>query len=37
MVKEFLATKIRVLKPGWWLLHSIGITKSYLLGHLLCM
>lgn len=35
MTKENFISKIRFLKPGWWLLHVFTITMVYALGHLL--
>lgn len=35
MSKQWLISKIRFLKPGWWLLHFIAIATVYTLGHLL--
>lgn len=35
MEKESLATKIRFLRPGWWVVHVIGISLTYFLGHIL--
>jgi len=35
MEKESLINKIRFLKPGWWVVHCIGISLTYFLGHIL--
>jgi hypothetical protein len=30
-----LNRKISFLKPGWWIVHLVGISVVYTLGHLL--
>jgi hypothetical protein len=35
MEQETLSKKIGFLRTGWWLIHLIGITLVYILGHLL--
>jgi hypothetical protein len=33
--KERWAVKIGFLRTGWWIIHFVGITLVYTLGHLL--
>ena len=35
MEKESLSKKISFLKTGWWIIHLLGITIVYTLGHIL--
>jgi len=35
MEKEKLSRKISFLRAGWWIIHCIGITMVYALGHIL--
>ena len=35
MLLRKLHDKIRFLKPGWWVLHFLGIATVYALGHIL--
>ncbi len=35
MENESFKSKIGFLSPGWWLIHLLGITAVYTLGHLL--
>lgn len=35
MNKESFSTKIGFLRFGWWLIHVLGITIVYTLGHIL--
>lgn len=35
MKEEGLNEKIGFLRPLWWLIHFIGITVVYILGHIL--
>jgi len=35
MEKERIYIKIGFLRPGWWIIHAIGIAAVYTLGHLL--
>jgi hypothetical protein len=35
MEKEKFSRKIGFLQPGWWVVHVIGITLVYTLGHML--
>jgi hypothetical protein len=35
MEKESFSRKIGFLRPGWWMVHVIGITLVYTLGHML--
>lgn len=32
---ETLYSRIRFLKAGWWIIHLIGISAVYVLGHIL--
>jgi len=34
MAKEPLSAKIGFLRNGWWIVHVVGITLVYILGHL---
>jgi len=34
MAKETLSKKIGFLRTGWWIVHVVGITLVYILGHL---
>jgi hypothetical protein len=34
MEAESLSSKISFLRPLWWLIHLIGISAVYILGHL---
>jgi hypothetical protein len=34
MAKETLSVKIGFLRTGWWIVHVVGITLVYILGHL---
>jgi hypothetical protein len=35
MGKENLSRKISFLRAGWWIIHFIGISLVYALGHIL--
>ncbi len=35
MAKETFAVKIGFLRTGWWIVHVVGISLVYILGHLL--
>jgi hypothetical protein len=35
MENERISRKIGFLSPGWWIIHLLGITAVYTLGHLL--
>jgi hypothetical protein len=35
MERETFSRKIIFLKPGWWIIHLIGIALVYTLGHLM--
>jgi len=35
MEKERFSLKISFLRPGWWVIHLIGITLVYTLGNVL--
>ena len=35
MEKETISGKISFLRAGWWIIHLIGITIAYTLGHIL--
>jgi hypothetical protein len=35
MEKEPFSKKIGFLRPGWWIVHLIGISAVYTLGNLL--
>jgi hypothetical protein len=35
MEKENFSKKISFLRAGWWIIHCIGITMVYALGHIL--
>jgi hypothetical protein len=35
MEKESFSKKIGFLRPGWWIVHLIGISVVYALGHVL--
>lgn len=35
MQKESFSRKIAFLRTGWWIIHFIGISVVYTLGHLL--
>jgi hypothetical protein len=34
MAKENLSAMISFLRTGWWIVHVLGITLVYILGHL---
>ena len=34
MARESLSKKIGFLRPLWWLIHTVGISLAYTLGHL---
>ncbi len=33
--KDSLSKKISFLRPGWWLIHVLGIWAVYMLGNLI--
>jgi hypothetical protein len=35
MANESLSRKISFLRAGWWIVHVLGISLVYFLGHLL--
>ncbi len=35
MAQERFSQKIGFLRPGWWIIHIIGISLVYTLGHIL--
>jgi len=35
MEKESFSKKIGFLRAGWWIVHLLGITVVYMLGHFL--
>jgi hypothetical protein len=35
MNKESFYNKIRFLRTGWWIIHLIGISIFYVLGHII--
>lgn len=35
MEKASISRKIGFLSPGWWVIHLLGISLIYTLGHLL--
>jgi hypothetical protein len=35
MEQESFQKKIGFLRPGWWLVHLVGISTVYALGHFL--
>lgn len=35
MERSEFSKKISFLRPGWWLIHAIGISAVYALGNLL--
>jgi hypothetical protein len=35
MEKESFSKKIGFLRPGWWIVHLIGISVVYTMGHVL--
>lgn len=35
MKKELFSAAIGFLKPGWWIVHLLGIASVYTLGHFL--
>lgn len=35
MAKESISTKIGFLRTGWWIIHVLGITLVYVIGHLI--
>lgn len=35
MERKGFSQKISFLRPGWWLVHLVGISAVYSLGHLL--
>jgi hypothetical protein len=35
MERESFSKRIGFLRPGWWLVHLIGISTVYALGHFL--
>jgi hypothetical protein len=35
MDKDSFSSKISFLRPGWWIIHLMGITVIYTLGHIL--
>jgi hypothetical protein len=35
MKKEDFSAAIGFLKPGWWIIHTLGIAGVYILGNIL--